>query len=247
MNNEKKKMKYTDDHLFNEKLKCRQFRSGYRFSHDAVLLAHFIPAGKNRKILDLGAGCGIISLIIQYRWPGNFITGLEIQPELVELCNYNIKSNNYHDNIQVIKGDLANINQIIAQESFDLVISNPPYHRTGSSRHNKSTQAAIARHEISANLDKIITAIAYSLKQGGRAVCIYPAARTATLIARMKDFNLEPKRLQMVHSFPGARAKLILLEATKSGREGLEVSAPFFVHQEKGEYSKEMQQLYNLD
>ncbi|MCW5198647.1 SAM-dependent methyltransferase, partial [Desulfobulbus sp. F3] len=54
----------TDDTLFNDRVICRQHRDGYRFSIDAVLLAHFCRPAARNMVLDIGCGCGVISLIL---------------------------------------------------------------------------------------------------------------------------------------------------------------------------------------
>ena len=73
-------MPLTDDTLFNGRLVCRQHRNGYRFSLDAVLLAHFCQPASRDKVLDLGCGCGVIGLVLCYRHPEVQVTGLELQP-----------------------------------------------------------------------------------------------------------------------------------------------------------------------
>ena len=131
-------------------------------------------------------------------------------------------------------------------ESFDLVVSNPPYRRPGSGRINREDECAIARHELTADLASIISAAAFCVKNRGAVVCIYPADRLATLIAAMQDQRLVPKRLQPVYSYPeDDRARLVMVEAVKNGGEGVHLLPPFYIYQHpNGPYSPEMAKLY---
>ncbi|MCI5148309.1 MAG: methyltransferase domain-containing protein, partial [Candidatus Electrothrix sp. MAN1_4] len=178
-------MSLTDDTLFNGRLICRQHQDGYRFSLDAVLLAHFCQPVPRSHLLDLGTGCGIISLILCYRHPDLQITGLEVQPALAELAQSNSQANKLENRFMVQQGDLRRIKNAFQAESYDLVFSNPPYHKVGCGRINQEDEQAIARHELSADPESVIAASAFSVKNRGRVACIYPAERLGSVLAVM--------------------------------------------------------------
>lgn len=235
----------TPDSLFNGRLICHQHRHGYRFSVDAVLLAHFFAPKKNEKILDLGAGCGVVSLILAWRWPGVRLTAIEIQPGLAALCRQNVTANALHDRISVVEGDLQRLGEFVASGGFDWVVCNPPYRKPDSGRTNPQPEQALARHEFAADIKAIVKASSFALRTGGRLALVYPTARTAVLIAALKEQRLEPKRLRMVHSYPGSDGKLVLIEAIKEGCAELTVLPPFYIYQARnGEYSDEMARCY---
>lgn len=237
----------TADTLFAGHLVCKQYDQGYRFSIDAVLAAHFCRPQSGAHVLDLGCGSGVISLILAYRHPGLQVTGLEIQPELVSLARDNINANSMTERASVIEGDLRNIKEYFPPESFDIVVSNPPYRDPGSGRVSPTDQRARARHEIDAVLTDIVAAVAYAVKNRGRVVFVYPAPRAMPLIHSLKTLRLEPKRFQPVYSYPGGDdACLVLVEAVKNGGEGVRVLAPFYLYTgKKGPYTAQMQELYN--
>lgn len=235
----------TNDTLFDGRLHCLQYTHGYRFSLDAVLLAHFAKVKAHEKILDIGAGCGVVSLIICYLCPEARLTSLEIQPQLVKLINENIELNTFQENMRVVQGDLCHIRSLFPAESFDKVVCNPPYGKRATGRRNPGPEQSIARHEVKAELADIVRAIFYSLKNRGRGYVIYPASRAAVLLAALKQQELEPKKLQIIYSYPGGAGKLVLVEVVKNGGEELAVAAPFFVYQKPGgDYSTEMARLY---
>lgn len=236
----------TDDTLFNGRLVCRQHRDGYRFSVDAVLLAHFCRPGPRDRALDLGCGCGVIGLILCHRHQELRLTGLELQPALAELAGNNARANGFQDRFVVEQGDLRTIRQHIRAESYDLALSNPPYHKTGSGRISREDERALARHELTADPDSLIAAAAFAVRNRGRVSCIYPAERLAAVTAAMMRKRLVPKRLLPVYSYPeDDRAGLVMIEAVKNGGEGLHLLPPLYIYQyADGPYSAEVAAMY---
>ena len=236
----------TRDTLFNGRLVCAQYRQGYRFSVDAVLAAHFCRPGEADHILDLGCGSGVIGLILAFRYPQVQVTGLEVQLEMTLLAGDNILANGLHARMRVLHGSLRDIASLVPPESFDLVVSNPPYRQPGSGRLSLTDQRARARDKSDANLAEVVRAAAFAVKNRGRAVFVYPASRSMTLVAALKNECLEPKRLQVVYGHPGSpEASLVLVEALKNGGEEVQILPPFYTHAEQnGPFSPDMQALY---
>jgi tRNA1Val (adenine37-N6)-methyltransferase len=236
------------DTLFDGKLTCTQSRAGYRFSIDAVLLAHFAAPRRSDRVLDLGAGCGVVSLILAYRHPAITLTCLEIQDSLIDLIRFNIEQNDLADRLRLLAGDLRHIKGLVQAGAFDLIVCNPPYYRVGTGVQNPNAEQAGARHELTAELPDVVRAAAFALRTKGRLVMIYPAARGAALIATLRQHRLEPKRLQAVYPYPGADASLLLLEAIKCGGEELTLLPPLYIYDRPdGEYSPPVEAFYRLN
>ncbi|HFQ89412.1 MAG TPA: methyltransferase domain-containing protein, partial [Desulfobulbus sp.] len=177
----------TEDSLFQGRLVCRQHADGYRFSVDAVLAAHFCHPGSGATVLDLGAGCGVIGLILAHRHAHVRVTGIELQPGLAALAAENIRRNAMQDRVRIVEGDARQIGRVLAPESFDLVVCNPPYRGLGSGRASSAGEAAIARHELRATLADMVGAAAFCVRNRGGVVFVYPAARMATLLYRLQE------------------------------------------------------------
>ncbi len=235
------------DTLFNGRLVCHQPRRGYRFSVDAVLLANFVRPWAGARVLDLGAGCGVISLIMAWRSPEIVITALELQPFLFELCRSNIERNKLVSRIQGIQGDLRRISSLLKAASFDLVVCNPPYYKVGSGRLNPALEQAVARHEIMADIKQCVKAAVWAVRSHGRAAFIFPARRGAALLDALHAHRLEAKRLQVVYSFPGADGRLLMVEAVKGGGEELQILPPFYIYSaaDGRQYTPEMMAFFS--
>ena len=235
---------YTTDTFFNGRIQVQQNRVGYRFSIDAVLLAYQAAPRSGDKIIDLGAGCGIISLIMAYRRPDITITAVEVQEELTQLAISNVRNNHLQDRITVLGADMKAMKPDMTAGPVDLVVCNPPYRRPGSGRINPDNQRAVARHELKANLQDVIGATRRILKTAGRLVTIYTAERTADILCQMRADSIEPKYFRTIHSHPGSEAKLVLVEGIKGGNPGLKIAPPLVVYDKNGDYTDEVQQMF---
>lgn len=243
--NEPPAREVTNDTLFAGRLSCRQHRDGYRFSLDAVLLAHFFAPRPGESLLDLGCGCGVIPLILAYRWPHLRQTGLELQPQLAALARRNAADNGLAERIRIVEGDLRAITNLFKPGQFQRVVCNPPFYRSEGARLNLDPERRLARHEVAADLGEVTAAASWLLHKGGRVDLVYPAERAAALLAALRGAGLEPKRLQVVHNHPGSPGKLVLVEGLKGGGEELEILPPFFIYREAGGgYSAEMERCY---
>lgn len=220
-------------------LRLLQKKEGYRVSMDALLLADFINPEKGDRILDLGTGSGIIALLLgQVDFIGEII-GLEIQADLFELAQQNVKLNNLADKVRMVQGDLRRISFLFKSGEFDVVCSNPPYRKLGSGRVNPQEEKAIARHEVLCELQDVLAAGRYLVRPGGRAFFVYSSERLTYFLSSLLAYNLEPKRLRLVHQDLKSSASLVLVEAIRDGQPGLNVLPPLFIQDGAGSYTPE--------
>ena len=212
------------DPFMDGRLRLIQSKDGYRFSIDAVFLSEFVTIKPGDVVVDLGTGCGVIPLILLLTKPVGYAFGLEIQKELAHQAARNAVINGFKDKMAVILGDIKHPS--ISKKSADVVICNPPYRKVKSGRINPDMQRAIAKHELMASVDDILHAARNMLRKKGRLAMIYPAERLVGLVARMRRFTLEPKRIQINYPDLKSRAKLALVEASLGARPGLEILPP---------------------
>lgn len=235
----------TVDQLQPGGLKLLQAKNGYRYSLDPVLLVDFVGVAKVRKIIDLGTGGGVIPLLFSRDNTLAEIVGLERQSGLAGRAQRNVEINGLTERIRIVEGDLRQIRELFPVESFDLVVSNPPYRDPGSGRIAPEDERAAARHELAGGLVDFLSAASYLLCNGGRFAIVYLAERLAELLDGMREFRLEPKRLRCVHSRLGAPAKMVLVEGRKCGGPGMVLEPPLYVYRSnERDYSDEVLALY---
>ena len=234
----------TVESLFGGRLQILQKKKGYRYTIDSVLLAHFVEPKKGERILELGAGSGVISLLLAFQNPGVRVTGLELQTELADMAGRSISMNGLEGRVNILQGDVRNAAELLEARSQDVVVFNPPYRKMGSGKLNPGREKALARHEIAGSIADFLRAASYALETGGRVCLIYPCSRMVEAIHRMRVEKMEPKRLRMVHSRPGSRGDFILVEGMKGGGEELSVLSPLFVYREDERYSEELETLF---
>ena len=235
----------TSDTFLKGRIQVRQTQSGYRFSIDAVLLAAHIRPKPGDRILELGTGCGIVSLILAYRHPDLAITAVEVQPEMADMAKQNVRANRMSDRITVFCRDLKTLPTPDIRESVNWVITNPPYRKNRSGRINPNRQRAISRHEILATLGDIVSTAHRMLRRGGKFVTVYPAERLTDLFTQMRNAGIEPKRMRTVHSIRGANAKRVIVEGVAGGKPGVEVSPQLAIYQPNGDYTEEVAGMIN--
>ncbi|MBY0272755.1 MAG: methyltransferase [Alphaproteobacteria bacterium] len=120
-------MNETLDNFLGGRIKLVQPSEGYRAGIDPIFLAASIHPKSQDCILDVGSGGGISCISLAVRCPTAQIIGLEVQPNLVEMAQTNIRENNLEDRVKILKGDLKSPPPLIAKNSFDHVMTNPPY------------------------------------------------------------------------------------------------------------------------
>jgi tRNA1Val (adenine37-N6)-methyltransferase len=229
----------TVDSILGGSLRLIQPRRGYRFSVDAILLGRFIRPRPGARILELGAGCGVISIMATALYAPREATAIELQSELADLIARNAALNNLAA-VRAVAADLrTRAIGGVAPASFDLVIANPPYRAAGSGRRSPNAGRNLARAESAATLDDFVAAAARYLKHGGKAAFVFAASRGAELLSELHAHRLEPKRLRMVHPRRDLSATTMLVEARKGGGIELEVEPPLILYAAKGIYSEE--------
>jgi len=212
------------DAFLDGRLRLIQSKNGYRFSIDAVFLSTFVSIRPGDRVVDLGTGCGVMPLILLLQTSVDRVVGLEIQEELASQAARNALLNRLGSRMDVVIGDI--LHPPLVEACADVVICNPPYRKRLSGRINPDPRRAIARHEILASIDDILSAAQRLLKKKGRFAFIYPATRLAEVFGLLRRFDLEPKRLQINYPDLNSGAKLILMEAVLGARPGLEVLPP---------------------
>ena len=169
----------THDHLLGETVAVTQPKDGFRVGTDAVLLAASLAQNRGR-VLDLGAGVGGVSLCLAKRLDKIQIAAVEIDPVLAALARQNAAANGFAARLRVINGDIMAMPSMLAN-SFDHIVSNPPYHYAAGTRPS-NRRRALAHMGEGCGLTDWVKAALWAAKPRGRITFICRADRGAELI-----------------------------------------------------------------
>jgi len=223
-------------------VEIEQPAKGVRFTLDSLLIADFCRLRPRDKVLEPGAGTGVISLLLARKHPSARFLAIEEEPHAFDLLCRNIEANDLVHHITAANQD---IRRLPHSEIFDAIVANPPYTKAGTGKNSPSVPRRQARHDQSAPLKAWID-LGSLLKNKGRFFLVFTATRTAEVITLMRERHLEPKRLRFVHPSHTKPASLVLIEAVAAAAPNLEVLPPLVVHGPGNTYSEEMKKIYNL-
>ena len=209
-------MEHSTEVLYNRtKVYCTP---AHRFGSDALLLARFCEPKRSQTAADLCSGCGIVALEWHDRGHRGPCAALELQPEGSALLADAVTEQGI-GHITPHCADLRTFRQ--GEGSFDVCACNPPYFTAGPQSQNAAH--ALARHENTCTLDDVCACAFRLLKDGGRLALCHRPERLTDLLCALRVCGLEPKRLQLAAHAPDRPPSLVLVEAVRQGRPGLEV------------------------
>ena len=234
-------MKVINDLVGYDNLKIVQNSEWFMFSLDSVLLPNFVTINKTtKKALDLGTGNAPIPLILSTRNVDK-IYGIEIQKEVYEMASETIEINNLRDKVILINDDMKNLENYFPFNSFDLILSNPPYFKKSKeSRLNENIHKTIARHEITITVKDIIEIAKKFLDNKGIFAMVHRTERLTEIIELMRQNSIEPKRIRFIYPKEGRESNMFMIEGVKNGNPGLKILPPLYAHEQDGTYTAEI-------
>ena len=234
------------DDLEYKGLKIIQNKKGFCFGIDSVLLSDFAKdIKKNAKVLDLGTGTGIIPTLLCGKTELLEIVGIEIQEEVYEMANRSIKLNNLEDKFHIINDNILNLNKYYEKNTFDVIVTNPPYKKNESGVKNEDERKLISRHEIKASLEDFIKVSKDMLKDKGEMYIVHRPERLVDLLTLMRKYKIEPKKIRFVYSNINSVSKLVLIKGIKNARPFLKLEKNLYIYNESGEYTDEILKIYH--
>lgn len=222
----------------------------YSFGVDALALAAFGAPRGDKQVAELGAGCGVISLLFcgnpRWRQHAPQITAVEIQPAAAALAARSVARNGLQDKIRVVTADWRQMEGILEAGAFDRVVCNPPYFPAGSGGVSGDEARRIARHEAGPEaLGDLCAAAARLLKNGGSFCLCHRPERLTDLLTTLRGAGLEPKRLQLVQQEGGSVPFLVLIDARKGAKPGLQTETTLLLR-EGDEASPAARRIYGM-
>lgn len=234
------------DDLEYKGLKLIQNKEGFCFGVDSVLLSDYAKKiKKNAKVIDIGTGTGIISILLCAKTNLEKIYGIEIQPEVAEMANRSAKLNNLENRFEIINANIKDIFNILNKHEYDVVVTNPPYKKLNTGVKSIDKKQLISRHEVECTLEDIIENASKLLKDLGEFYMVHRAERLVDIMCLLRKYKLEPKNIRFVHSRADEKPTLILIRAVKCAKEFLKIDKPLVIYREDGEYTDEILKIYD--
>lgn len=213
----------------------------FPLSTDSIALADFVKLPKEAKVLDLGAGCGTLGLLLCAKDPNCVVTGIEIDESAHLMALHNAQVNGIEGRYTSICADLSLLPPGFPQGAYQVCVSNPPYFTGGPD----SRSHAVARKEMMCSLDAVFAAAAAGLKYGGDFFLVHKPERLAQICALGAKYKLEPKRLRLLRHRQDGPVTLVLVQCRKGGNPGL-VWEEEFLHLSDGSQSDYYRRLYHI-
>ena len=238
-NDLEKNEQVTRDYFYKKKVIVFQTKRGYRFSIDAPILADFIPVCES-KALEIGTGCGIVSLLVLYKKKFPFIYGIEIQNQLAQLGKINAKKNGFEHEFEIIQGDFKKIFK--SYKGIKHIFSNPPFLKLKSGRLSPNEEIRNAKSETLLTVNDVMEKSFSVMEKSGNLYLILPFSRYEELIEISKSTGFYIAREKMVFSFDRGKPERFLVQLTnyEVSKKKME---PLIIFKERGVYTSEMERI----
>lgn len=227
-------------------LKIIQNEKGFCFGIDSVLLSDFAKNMKNNStVLDLGTGTGIIPILLCGKTNLKKVVGIEIQKDVANMAKRSSQLNNLQDRFEVVNTNIIDLKNIYEKQSFDVIVTNPPYKKENTGITNENEAKLISRHEITANLEDFISISKDLLKDKGEFYMVHRPERLVDILSLMRKYKIEPKILKFVSPNKNKEPNLILIKGIKNANSFLKIEKNLYVYNEDGKYTNEILKIYN--
>jgi tRNA1(Val) A37 N6-methylase TrmN6 len=221
------------DRFLDGRILAAQPKYGFRAGHDTVLLAAAVPDQPGATVLELGSGAGIASLCLAARARGSAVTGIDIDPELVQIANANAVRNDFSPRVHFICGEVADA----PAESFDHVFFNPPFHRPQGTRSPRKA-LDIAKRDPGDALAVWTGAALKAVRPGGTVTAIVAFDRLMDLQSGAQGQSL---RVFPLYPRVGAQPKRVIVRIDAGRTCGQETLRGLVLHEPGGGNTTEVE------
>ena len=229
------------DDLNLDGLKIYQYKNGYNFTSDSVLLANFVKTKKIDTCIEIGTGSGVISILVNHKNKPQKIYAFEMQQKYADLAKQNLQLNNIN-NIEVIHDKVQNYANYIPK-AVDVVFCNPPYYNSGESK-SQNQEILTCKHQMYLPLNDLCFVASKLTKFGGKFYIVYPANRIGELISELTKNQLIPKKMFFAQPTINKNANTVYIQCVKGGKNGCVVMPTLITNNLDGEYVQTIQKLY---
>lgn len=212
-----------------------QSRSALKVGTDAMILGSFIDSTSKKKGLDIGAGTGVLSLMIAQNNPDIEIDAIEIDSDSFLDCKENFAGLKYSEKLKIVHADFLSFS---FQKKYDLIFSNPPFYY--NSLQSSDERTAISKHSVHLPFDRLFEKVSLLLTENGHFWLIIPAEHTPTIKDIAKENHLFPLHEINVFAKPGKHTRSILSFSKIGGSTSFN---SLTIREETGAYTEQYIQL----
>jgi len=222
----------------------------FRIGTDSVLLADFtkeVHSNKRKRVIDIGCGSGLITVLLAWNDPVIMVDGLEILARPAVLAAENAVLNGLESRVSIITDDLRRHRDIFRAGIYDVAVSNPPYYSEGSGGLQENEMLAAAKSEVFCTFDDVCKAAGYLVRSGGAFTVV---RKPESLVADFRALNkngFQPKRIRFVQHSAAFPPCLVLIESRRGGKPSLKIEAPLILTGNDGADSEEIKAIYRLN
>ncbi len=223
---------FQDLELKKESLILYQPEKTFHLTTDSLLLTRFVhPTLRTKKILDIGTGLGGIPLLLSRNTKAH-ITGVEIDPNLSNFARRAVKENHLEKQITIIHQDIREYAKTCPTNTYDIIVSNPPYFQKEKGKMNHSKKIATAKHETNLTVEDIFKISKKLLKDQGKLILVFTTARFIEILNYYEKYHFAIKKIQFIHGTADHKAKTFLIEGSKNGKASTQVLYPILLEKE---------------
>jgi tRNA1Val (adenine37-N6)-methyltransferase len=212
-----------------------QDRCAMKIGTDAVLLGAWTSLQNNpSSILDIGAGTGVLALMLAQRSKAELIDAIEIDDNAYEQCVENFENAPWSDRLFCYHASLDEFADEI-EAPYDLIISNPPFY--SEDYKTSSNQRDMARFSDALPFDQLLQNVSKLLSENGSFSVIIPFKEEQSFVVLASNFNLFPSRICHVKGHPNSEIKRSLLDF--SFRENNIITEQLIIETNRHQYTQE--------
>ena len=215
-----------------------QPESGYCYNSDSIFLYNFIGSFKPKgKLLDVGAGCGIVGLLVARDNPKVLLEAVETQSVFIHFASTNARVNKIPYIMH--EGDFLDLSE---ENKYDYIISNPPFYSEGAQK-SEDEMLKIARYNKNLPLKEFFKKVSRLLKPYSHFIFCYDATQFGNICIELEKVKLRVVDVQFVHPKQNKTASLVLIHVRNGSKSMMKIWPPF-ISFEGNEISKKVEEIY---